>query len=103
MTVFEVTRGYRRVKRDSKLESFERALLACDVLPFDDPAARIAGRMYAELELCGRTVGMPDVMIAAIAVRNGLAIATGNVAHFEAIRSVGYELEISNWRTWRPT
>jgi tRNA(fMet)-specific endonuclease VapC len=102
VTVFEITRGYRRVKRDSKLESFEHALVACEVLPFDDSAARIAGRIYADLELRGRTLGMPDVMIAAIALQHGLAIATGNVAHFEAIRGLGRELEISNWRTSRP-
>lgn len=41
---------------------------------------------------------MPDVMIAAIALRNRLSIVTGNVAHFEQVRSVGYELVIDNWR-----
>lgn len=37
-------------------------------------------------------------MIAAVALRNGLPIVTGNVAHFEQVRSVGYELTIDNWR-----
>jgi tRNA(fMet)-specific endonuclease VapC len=103
VTVFEIIRGYRRVKREAKVESFERALSSCEVLPFDDSAARIAGRIYADLELRGRPVGMPDVMIAAIALQNGFAVATGNVAHFEAVRSAGYELEIVNWRSSRPT
>ena len=42
---------------------------------------------------------MPDVLIAAIALRNGLPIVTGNVAHFEYVRLVGYNLYINNWRT----
>jgi predicted nucleic acid-binding protein len=41
---------------------------------------------------------MPDVMIAAIALRNRLPIVTGNVAHFEHVRSVGHQLIIENWR-----
>jgi predicted nucleic acid-binding protein len=41
---------------------------------------------------------MPDVMIAAVALRNGLPIVTGNVAHFEHVHSVGYEIVIDNWR-----
>lgn len=41
---------------------------------------------------------MPDVMIAAIALRNGLPIVTGNGAHFGHVRSVGYEMVIDNWR-----
>jgi tRNA(fMet)-specific endonuclease VapC len=101
--VLQITRGYRRVRRESKLESFERALAACEVFPFDDLAARIAGRIYADLELRGRPVGMPDVMIAAIALQHGFAVATGNVAHFEAVRTAGCELEIVNWRSSRPT
>lgn len=102
VTVLEITRGYRRVNRVSKLESFERALDACEILSLDDRAARIAGRIYADLELRGRPVGMPDVMIAAIALQHDFAVATGNVAHFEAIRVAGYELEIANWRSSHP-
>lgn len=99
VTVLEIIRGYRRVQRDAKVESFERALATCEVLSFDDAAGRLAGRIYADLELRGRTIGLPDVMIGAIAVQYGLVLATGNVQHFEAIRGVGYPLEITNWRT----
>jgi hypothetical protein len=43
-------------------------------------------------------VGLPDVMIAAIAIRSGLAIVTGNTAHFEQVRAAKYDLFIDNWR-----
>jgi predicted nucleic acid-binding protein len=41
---------------------------------------------------------MPDVMIAAIALRASVPIVTGNVAHFEQVRAAGYQLVIENWR-----
>ena len=69
-----------------------------EVLPFDDAAARRAGRINADLERSGRTIGMPDVMIAGIALNNGLPLVTGNTAHFECVRAVGYDLVIHNWR-----
>jgi predicted nucleic acid-binding protein len=101
VSVFEIIRGYRRVKREAKVESFERALSSCEVLGFDDRAARLAGKIYADLELRGRPVGMPDVMIAAVALQHDLVLASGNVQHFEAIRSAGYALELINWRVAR--
>ena len=77
---------------------FESSLASVEVVPFDDAASRFAGRINADLERKGLVIGMPDVMIAAIALRHGLAIVTGNVAHFEYVRSVGYELVIESWR-----
>lgn len=98
ITVLEIVHGFRRVGRDAKVEVFERALADCEVLPFDDTAARLAGRIYADLETRGRPIGMPDVMIAAIAISSGLDVATGNVAHFDTVRAAGYRIEIKNWR-----
>lgn len=98
ISVFEILRGYRRVGRDAKAESFERGLVDCEVLPFDEAAGRLAGRIYADLESRGRPIGMPDVMIAAIAVQHGLVLATGNVAHFNAVRAAGYSFALENWR-----
>ena len=84
--------------REDRVNQFEASLAATEVLPLDDAAARLAGRINADLESRGWTIGMPDVMIAAIALRNRLPIVTGNVAHFEYVRSVGYQLIIENWR-----
>ena len=99
VSVAEIVYGLRRVGREDRLAQFEAALETAEVLPFDDDAARLAGRINADLERVGRIIGMPDVFIAAIALRNGLPIVTGNVAHFEQVRSAGYDLHIDNWRT----
>jgi hypothetical protein len=41
---------------------------------------------------------MPDVMVAAIAINQKLPVVTGNVAHYETIRDIGYALRVENWR-----
>lgn len=98
VTVAEVVYGFRRLGREDRIAAFEESLPHVDVLPFDGAAARIAGRINADLQRQGRVIGMPDVMIAAIALRHGLTLVTGNVAHFEYVRSLGHDLGIDNWR-----
>jgi predicted nucleic acid-binding protein len=63
-----------------------------DGLPFDAPSARAFGRIAAELRLAGRTsrARSLDVMIAAVAVANGLPVVTCNPGDFEGIT----ELEV---------
>jgi predicted nucleic acid-binding protein len=99
ISVAEIIYGLRRVGREDRLQQFEAAASLAEVLPFDDDAARLAGRINGDLVRKGRVIGMPDVMIAAIALRAGVSIVTGNQAHFEYIRVAGYDLTIQNWRT----
>jgi predicted nucleic acid-binding protein len=98
VSVAEIVYGFRRMGREDRVAQFEASLDTAEVLPLDDAAARLAGRINADLERTGRIIGMPDVMIAAIALRSGLPIVTGNVVHFEQVRSAGYEVVIDNWR-----
>jgi tRNA(fMet)-specific endonuclease VapC len=92
VSVAEIGYGLRRVGRDDRMAQFEAALDTAEVLPLDDAAARLAGRINADLERAGRIIGMPDVFIAAIALQNGLPFVTGNVAQFG-------QVHIDNWRT----
>lgn len=98
VTVAEIVYGLRRVGREDRVALFEASLAGAEVLPFDDGAARLAGRINADLERFGRVIGLPDVMIAAVAIRHGLALVTGNTTHFEQIRAAKYDLFIDNWR-----
>jgi tRNA(fMet)-specific endonuclease VapC len=99
VSVAEIVYGFRRMGREDRVAQFEASMDATEVLPLDDAAARLAGRINADLERAGRIIGMPDVMVAAIALRSYVPVVTGNVAHFEQVRATGYELAIENWRT----
>ncbi len=99
ISVAEIVYGFRRVAREDRLAQFEASLDAVEVLPFDDAAGRLAGRINADLERRGRIIGMPDVLIAAVALRARVPIVSGNVAHFEFVQSVGYELLVDNWKS----
>ena len=62
-------------------------------LPFDDSAALVYARIRGILEQAGTPVGSNDLMIASIAMANGLILVTHNTREFERIAG----LEIEDW------
>ena len=54
-------------------------------LPFDDRAGEIYGRLRAQLAAVGTPIGPNDLLIAAIALANGLTVVTHNVTEFRRI------------------
>jgi tRNA(fMet)-specific endonuclease VapC len=94
VTVMEIVRGFQQNQSVRRLNDFLTAVASEDVLIFDQPAGRIEG----ELVRTGRPIGMADTMIAAIALTQGLELATGNTAHFQRVQQLGYPLTIVNWR-----
>jgi predicted nucleic acid-binding protein len=92
ITVFEVRLGLELLaagrRRRLLEEAFDQAL-AEDfeerVLPFDESAARAAGRLAAALHRAGRTPDVRDVQIAGIAAARRADLATRNVRHFEGL------------------
>ena len=55
-----------------------------EVLVFDQATADLAGQIAGDLDRVGRPIGRCDPMIAAIALANGLDLATGNTAIISA-------------------
>ncbi len=95
LTVFEVYYGaYRIDNPDRFIQIFEsRVLPVVSVIPFDDNAARIAGRIRATREKIGRPIAMGDLQIAATALAAGCILVTGNTRHFTDIPGLDQE----NW------
>jgi predicted nucleic acid-binding protein len=98
ITVMEVVRGFQKNQSARRLQHFLGAIAAEEVLPFDQPDAELAGRMAGDLDRAGQPIGRADPMIAAIALRHGLELVTGNTAHYQRIRQLGYPLTLVNWR-----
>ncbi len=57
-----------------------------------------AARTIAKAKQMGKTIELPDSLIAAVAARLAHPLVTGNTADFEAIRQTGLPLVIENWR-----
>jgi predicted nucleic acid-binding protein len=99
VSVMEVAYGLYRARRLKQLGEFESAIATqCLVMPFDEPAAFLAGRIEADLEKSGTPIDAPDVMIAATAILARLPVVTANETHFEAIRRTGHAISTENWR-----
>jgi tRNA(fMet)-specific endonuclease VapC len=98
VTVMEVVKGLHRVGSERRLGQFLAEVRRHEVLPFDTESAELAGRVYGSLERAGQPIGRADPQIAAIALRHGLPLVTGNVGHYSRVQDLGYPLQIDNWR-----
>lgn len=58
-----------------------------------------AAKIKALARKQGTIVELADCLIAAIAVRLGMPLVTGNTEDFRAIQNTGIALRIENWRT----
>jgi predicted nucleic acid-binding protein len=82
---YEVTRGLKAAGAATQLARFEAFCHVHRILPFSHEAAEIAADIWAALKRDGQLIGEIDVLIASVAIREGLAVATCNAAHFGRI------------------
>lgn len=82
ITKMEIVKGCHRVQSTSRMQKFLNAIAKEEVLPFEESAAELAGRIAGDLERIGQPIGMADPILAAIALDHGLELVTGNTAHF---------------------
>jgi tRNA(fMet)-specific endonuclease VapC len=96
VTVFEVVRGRFQAQQIDRAAQFLAWSQSAEVLAFDDKSARIGGEIAGTLLRTGTTIGVADVLIAAIAIANNVTLATANLAHYQ--RMVPFGLTLANWR-----
>ena len=99
ISVMEIIKGFHKLQREDRIQQFLEGLGSAEVLTLDLRSSELAGRIYADLERTGQPIGRADPMIAAIAFRHDLTLVTGNLAHFQRIQTLGYDLRLDNWRT----
>lgn len=63
-------------------------------VPFDDSGAEHYGKVQAHLAVLGTPIGPNDLMIAAIALANGLILITNNTSEFSRVPG----LSIEDWQ-----
>lgn len=98
VTVVELVKGFQKAGRLSDVADLVHALEIETVLPFSRETAILAGQIDGDLSGTGQTIGRADPMIAATAIVHGMVLVTGNTQHFDRIATLGYPLQLANWR-----
>jgi tRNA(fMet)-specific endonuclease VapC len=98
VTVLEIVKGLHKVGREQRIQQFLQGMVQVETVSLDISSAVLAGRIFADLERTGQPTGRADPMIAAIALQQSLTLVTGNMAHYQRIKALGYPLDIDNWR-----
>jgi predicted nucleic acid-binding protein len=98
VTAMEIIKGLHKMHREPEIQTLLARLAAEEVLEFDIVAAERSGRIHADLERIGQPIGWADTVIAAICLRHGLELVTGNTAHYQRIQQIGHPLVLVNWR-----
>jgi tRNA(fMet)-specific endonuclease VapC len=78
---------------ESNLEVLAEFFTELVSLPFEQEAAKIAGKVRADLQKKGTPIGPYDLQIAAIAMANNLILVTHNTREFSRIE----ELRLEDW------
>ncbi len=78
INVTEVSMGMRP-NEAARTEAF---LASLEFYPVTFEVAKYAGELYREWRQKGRTLALPDLTIAAVAITNGLQLATDNPKDF---------------------
>lgn len=84
ITKFEVLRGATKAQQFFCETIFGRI----DVLPFDDESANIAAEIFQKLKSQNKLIGIPDLLIASVAIQHQLPLATLNTREFEKVNDL---------------
>jgi len=88
-----VLRGLLTKGATKQLATFDQLCAASRVLSLTDAIIVQGASIYADLYRRGELISDADILIAATAMVNGLAVVTNNEDHFRRIR----DLQIENW------
>jgi tRNA(fMet)-specific endonuclease VapC len=82
VSIFELFVG---ANTPEKVRATLQMLNGIQVLPLDEEVAKLAGRLFDELQRSGQALEFRDVMIAATAIFHEMPIKTLNIRHFSRI------------------
>ena len=82
--------AYELLRGDNSAEdNFWKTFFAqVTILDMDIECAEIAGNIYRDLKQKGNMIGVEDILIAAVALKHKLKVATDNTAHFNRVQGL---------------
>ena len=93
ITRFEILRGMKANGATTGIKSFDYLCSQNEIIGIDDKIIIRAADIYADLYKRGLLILDADILIAATALENNLAVVTNNESHFDRITG----LQILNW------
>ena len=94
ITVAELLYGVEKsALPERNRDALDGFLAPFEIMPFDDRAAEVYGRIRAGLESKGMPIGSMDMLIAAHALSLGVALVTNNAKEFKRVP----RLQVANW------
>lgn len=93
VTRFELGRAKRFLKLDSSGVLLASFLEEVPTIEFDSSAADAASDIYSMLQAEGKSIGIPDSMIAGHALSHSMVLVSNNQKHFGRISG----LRTQNW------
>jgi len=97
-SLLEILYGYERLQAQAQIKRAEALFAVNEELIPASEDYRLAAKMAGTLDRNGTTLGLIDPLFAACAIRRGYGVASGNTAHYEFIRKLGYTFHLENWR-----
>jgi len=85
ITFYEILNGLYYKDSKNMLRRFLEFTSMNNVVPLTVLSTKLSARIYAELRKNGITIGHTDVLIAGIALTNGMTLITNNTKHFDEI------------------
>ena len=94
VTVAELAHGaYRSANPVRNTAAIDVLLAGLEILPFDEPSARIFGLVKAQLQAAGAVIEDLDLQIASIALRHAGTLVTHNRKHYQRVP----DLVLEDW------
>ncbi len=94
ITYYEIIAGLKFKNAEKQLSDFEDFIYHNTILHISEDSVKLSADIYADLRQKGITIGTSDILIAGIALYNGLTLITNNKKHYEAISG----LLLANWK-----
>ena len=91
ITIAELWHGAERasgIHRAKRRLFLQRIFATFHLVPYSEQAAFEHARIWAELESSGQMIGPHDLILAAVAIHTGSAVATFNTRHFAAVKGL---------------
>ena len=85
--------AYNSSRKRKNMNLLRRLFSKYESLPFDDNAAKIYGKIRAELKARGTPIGPNDLLIAATALSHKAVLITHNTKEFEKVA----RLKLKDW------